>query len=91
MGHDVEIPTLEQGEGAFDEQLMQSFAGLWLEGKNTEFEDVLHIGTSKRQFVGAGFTPACWGAQNVTVRRTSTRGRKARAYVPDSLTRRIRP
>jgi hypothetical protein len=33
------------------------------------------------EHVGAGFMPAFWGAQNVTVRRTSKRGRKARAYV----------
>src|SRR6516162_3977219 len=37
-------------------------------------------GKTSIEHVGAGFTPACWGAQNVTVRRTSKRGRKARAY-----------
>jgi hypothetical protein len=41
------------------------------------------IGKISIQHVGAGATPACWGAKNLAVKRTATRGRKARAYVLD--------
>ena len=38
VGHEVEIPTLEHGKRAFDEQLMEVFAVLRLEGQGPELD-----------------------------------------------------